>query len=416
MLSLPGYTFFDHYRKLYGEDMSIFTRPTRGDVSSYYAQYPKETGILSTISLSRYVYQVERAGDFEFLVRVLHTSKDAGQLQTPIPYVIRCKHVVLASGISTRLLSPPPHLQQIPEYVVSGADNYNSSAAVLAVGSGFTTADILLSAHPNQKIIHIYKWDRTGSSPLKGCHPSAYPEYAMVYRKMKLAAINSVTISPTVSEQRLYEGLPNAEVISVTPHPSAPDSLEVTFKLSGCVTPVTRRVGRLAYFVGRRGDLSYLSPKIQAELGISHTAECISGDTLRSRVAANVEVTKGIFAIGSLTGDSLVKFGFGSGTYAAGRILHDISRMSAIDGAPESGIHQVPDCDSADTSPSLPLLASSSRSGASGITDVKVGFSEPGERYSESNRKMSTCSILSVASNLSFSLAYRTSKDICNIS
>ena len=413
MLSLPGYTFFDHYHKLYKADMPIFTRPTRRDVSSYYAQYPKEAGILSSTGLGRYVYQVERTGAFGFLVRVLHSSED---VQTPMSYAIRCKHVVLASGIFTRLLSPPPLLQQIPEYAASEADNSSSNAPTLVVGSGFTAADILLSAHSNQKIIHIYKWDCTGSSPLKGCHPSAYPEYAMIYRKMKLAAINSATINPIVSEQPLYEGLPNAEVISVTPHPSATDSFEVTFKLPECSTPVTRHVGRLAYFVGRRGDLSYLSPQIQAELGISHTAGCISGDTLRARVAADAEVTKGIFAIGSLTGDSLVKFGFGSGTYAAGRILNDISRMSAIDGVSEN---EVPDCgtdDIIDTPFSLPSLASSSASGASGITDGEIKLSSPGKGCRERSRKMSTCSTLSVASNLSFSSAYRASKDTCIIS
>ncbi|RPB22978.1 hypothetical protein L211DRAFT_289612 [Terfezia boudieri ATCC MYA-4762] len=416
MLSLPGYTFFDHYHKLYEDDMPVFTRPTRRDVSSYYAQYPKETGMLSSIGLGRHVYQVERTGDFGFLVRVLNSSEDVSQLQTPMSYAIRCKHVVLASGIFTRQLSPPPPLQQIPEYVASAADNSNSNIPMLVVGSGFTAADVLLSAHPNQEIIHIFKWNCTGSSLLKGCHPSAYPEYAMIYRMMKLAANNSTTINPIVSEQPLYEGFPNAEVISITPHPSTPDSFEVTFKLPECSTPVTRQVGHLAYFVGRRGDLSYLSPQIQAELGISHMAGCISGDTLRARVAANAEVTKGIFAIGSLTGDSLVKFGFGSGTYAAGRILYKISQMSAIDGVPEI---EVPDCgtsDFVDTPFSLPSLASSSGSGASGITDGEVKFSSAKKGCIERDRKMSTCSTHSVALNLSFSSAYRTSKDTCIIS
>ncbi|KAF8451761.1 hypothetical protein BGX38DRAFT_1180981 [Terfezia claveryi] len=416
MLSLPGYTFFDHYHKLYEEDMPVFTRPTRRDVSSYYAQYPKETGILSSIGLGKHVYQVERTGDFGFLVRVLNSSEDAIQLPTAMSYAIRCKHVVLASGIFTRQLSPPPPLQQIPEYAASVAGSSNCNIPVLIVGSGFTAADILLSAHPNQEIIHIYKWDCTGSSRLKWCHPSAYPEYAMVYRRMRLAAINSRTINPIVSEQPLYEGFPNAEVISVTPHPSTPDSLEVTFKLPECSTPVTRRVGHLAYFVGRRGDLSYLSSQIQAELGILHMAGCISGDTLRARVAANVEVAKGIFAIGSLTGDSLVKFGFGSGTYAAGRILYDISKMSAIDGVPKS---EVLDCGTdgiVDTPFSLPSLASSSGSGASGITDGKVKVSSLKKGCIERNRKMSTCSTHSVASNLSFSSAHRASKNTCIIS
>ncbi|RPB18003.1 hypothetical protein L211DRAFT_854590 [Terfezia boudieri ATCC MYA-4762] len=112
---------------------------------------------------------------------------------------------------------------------------------------------------------------------------------------------SSTTINPIVSEQPLYEGFPNAEVISITPHPSTPDSFEVFVR--GYIQ--TSRMLDPRDSAGRRGDLSYLSPQIQAELGISHMAGCISGDTLRARVAANAEVTKGIFAIGSLTGDSV---------------------------------------------------------------------------------------------------------------
>lgn len=420
MLSLPGYTFSDHYQKLYGKDMPAFTRPSRQDVSTYYAQYPEEAGISSSIGLGSYVYQVERASDLGFIVRVLQCTEESGQQGPPISYTIRCRHVVLASGLFTRVLPPPPHLQQIPGYCPSEAFENNYNQPLLVIGSGFTAADILLSAHPKQKIIHIFKWDRTGSSPLKACHPSEYPEYAGIYKRMKLAAIRSATVNSSLTEQPLYEGLPNAEVLSVTRNPISPDLYNLKLKLADCPHPITRQVGCIAYFVGRRGDLSYLSPPIQAELGISHVARFISGDTLRSRFAANAEVTPGVFAIGSLTGDSLVKFGFGSGAYAAAKILQDVSDVTIGDSTPSSVLSSVtdspPDVDAAETPSSLPSLASSSSSGsaASGRTDGEEHFSTFVSGYGD--QKMSSSSTISVRPTLSISPACRLSEEVCTIS
>lgn len=297
--------------------MPFSTRPRRRDVSSYYSSYPREVGISSSIELDSYVYRVERVGKTGFLVRVL---RGLGS-QQPTSYVVRCRHLVLASGIFTRPLETPLHLQQIPEYRASEESGNVTSFPLLVIGSGFTAADVILSAKPNKKIIHVFKWDYTGSSPLKGCHPSVYPEYAAIYKQMKLAAVKYPSPTSSMWEQPSYEGLPNAEVISVTPDPQFPNIYDIQLSLSGCGTTVVRQVGYLSHCVGRRGDLSYLSLELQAELGVSNTASCISGDTLRTRVAADVEVAKGVFAIGSLTGDSLVKYNFGSGTFAAGKIL-----------------------------------------------------------------------------------------------
>ncbi|KAF8465380.1 hypothetical protein BDZ91DRAFT_776689 [Kalaharituber pfeilii] len=322
MLSLPEYTFEKHYEAIYGEPMPPFTRPSRRDVSTYYSVYPAKVGISARIGSNTYVYDVERSSNSEFLVRALRGPEYAEQ--QPISLSIRCKHVVLASGIFTRVLPPPVHLQQIPEFC---PDNADTALPLLVIGSGFTAADVILSSHPNQKIFHIFKWGSTSSSPLKGCHPQAYPEYARIYRQMKQAALKAPsnlsqhsTIS--ASEQPSYEGFPNAKVVSVTPAAS-PGVYQITMSVPGFAAPVRREVGYLSYFVGRRGDLSYLSRGLQEELGIAQTASSIAADTLRARVAANVEIAKGVFAIGSLTGDSLVKFGFGSGTYTAGTILRD---------------------------------------------------------------------------------------------
>ena len=360
MLSLPGYSFSQHYVKLYGEAMPFSTRPRRRDVSSYYSSYPKEVGISSSIGLGSYVYQVERTGKTGFLVHVLRGLENSG-FQQPTSYVIRCKHLVLASGIFTTPLAPPLDLQQIQEYRASEESKEVTGFPLLVIGSGFTAADVILAANPSKKIIHIFKWDSTGSSPLKGCHPSAYPEYASIYKRMKLAADKRPNLISSIWEQPSYEALANAEVISVTPDPHFPNLFNIQLFLHGCGTTVVRQVERLSYCVGRRGDLSYLSPELQAELGVSNTACCISGDTLRTRVSADVEVSKGVFAIGSLTGDSLVKYCFGSGASAAGKILSDGYEKIVNHGAPDgqNSIMTLPESvgdSTAETPPYLPSL------------------------------------------------------------
>lgn len=83
---------------------------------------------------------------------------------------------------------------------------------------------------------------------------------------------------------------------------------------------VERFVGGLKYCVGRRGSLEYLSPELRKAVGVVD-AGWISGDTMRWRVEEDLEIAKGVFVVGSLTGDSLVRFGFGGCAYAAGKIL-----------------------------------------------------------------------------------------------
>src|SRR5699024_4548224 len=41
MLSLPGYCYAQHYRKVTGKDLPAFTRPSRREITEYLAAYPK---------------------------------------------------------------------------------------------------------------------------------------------------------------------------------------------------------------------------------------------------------------------------------------------------------------------------------------------------------------------------------------
>lgn len=321
-LSLPGYSYADHLSKIEKEDDADFVRPSRTEFADYLRRYPEAVGVSNSVFTGTKVDDVYRISD-GFIIGSLG---------------IRCKHLVLASGIFTVNIPPPPLLAPIAELD-------SRQAPLLVVGSGFSAADIIISAPPTRRIIHIYQWaPEKRPSPLRGCHHSAYPEYATVYRQMKLAAIASTksrsartpvprrksTANPFFSQRdwTLYEGLPNAEIIDVFASSSA-GTAAVTVRLTSGESK-TYEVGGLEYVVGRRGTLDFLSPSLQAEILSpapydAATPAQISGRTLRTKAETSLEVAHNVFITGSLTGDSLIRHAVGGCVFAAGRILGAIT-------------------------------------------------------------------------------------------
>ncbi|KAK7717054.1 hypothetical protein SLS57_006461 [Botryosphaeria dothidea] len=269
MLSLPRYSFADHWKAVNGEPLPHFLRPTRTQVAAYYKAYPQAVGIAESIQSN---------------VKVSHVSRTADGFYFG-SHGIRCKHLVLASGIFSVNIPLPPRL-----------------------------------------------------SPL--CN--AYPEYAGIYRQMKLAALSSsksrASASPLMRKKNnpffthrdwatVYEGLANAQVVDV----SLIDGFaKVTFRLESG-EHIERAIGGIEYVVGRRGSFEYLVDSLRSEVigpTSGHDDEeenpspgLISGRTLREKAEEDLEVAPSVFAIGSLTGDSLVRHAFGACAYAAGRIL-----------------------------------------------------------------------------------------------
>ncbi|KAF1844314.1 uncharacterized protein K460DRAFT_290760 [Cucurbitaria berberidis CBS 394.84] len=331
-LSLPGYPYADHLAKSKEQDETDFVRPSRKEFAAYLRAYPGAVGIADTIYTGLRVEQVYRVAD-GFVVGSLG---------------IRCKHLVLASGIFTVNIPPPPLLTPI-------AQLDSRQEPLLVVGSGFSAADVIISAPPTRRILHIFQWaPEQRPSPLRGCHHTAYPEYATVYRQMKLSAIASTKTravkSPMLRRKSnpffqkrdwdLYEGLPNAEIINVSA-PANTDLATVTIRLiSG--EEITREVGGLAYVVGRRGTLDFLSSDLQTE--VTSTSEpmtttasppaLISGRTFRTKAESSLEVAKNTFIIGNLTGDSLIRHAVGGCVFAAGRILGEIPTTYSPDNTP----------------------------------------------------------------------------------
>lgn len=325
MLSLPGYSFDQYYQDFHGAPAPFYLRPTRRDVAGYLAEYPRRVGIADAIHSHELLSGISRCSQ-GFWIASHH---------------LFCKHLVLASGIFTNLLAPRPLLQPLTQL----NPNLNSDGPILVVGSGFTGADVILSTPRDCKIIHVYKWaPRTAPSPLRACHQEAYPEYAGVYRKMKMAALACQASRPNKrpSAQRrpsqldssrdwdkTYEGLPNTAIVDVQPHG---DHATVTFEAGNSVF-FTRVVCGFAYVVGRRGSLEYLARDLRAEVCSEPDSwKATSGSSLRNRVSENLEIAPDVFVIGSLTGDSLIRFSYGGCTYAAGRLMaaQSVPESSAV--------------------------------------------------------------------------------------
>ena len=318
MLSLPAYTIGKHLSKTRGSPPPEGYRPTRHEVAEYLAVYPEAVGIADSILTHINVGGVSRVeGGF-------HIESHG----------IDCKHLVLASGAFSHLISPPRLLRPL---ISAHQAKRRLDLPVLVVGSGFTAADVILSSPPEKKIIHVFKWLSDRPSPLKACHPRAYPEYAGVYRQMKIAAKRMLRTQAVVSplrrqntdsffepgdRERAYEGFPNTLITDVV---LENDRALVTLETSdGRI--FHREISDLEYVIGRRGSLGYLDSQLKIQVldgsqsPITETSE-ISSRTLRTKAEENLEVAPNVFVIGSLTGDSLIRFSFGGCVFTAHKII-----------------------------------------------------------------------------------------------
>ncbi|KAL9119982.1 MAG: hypothetical protein Q9187_003458, partial [Circinaria calcarea] len=299
MLSLPGYTIEDHFRVASKEIPTDFYRPSRREVAKYLALYPEAVGISNAIWPAKIVEDVTRVpGGFQIGSHNLY-----------------CKRLILASGVFSHLIPARPQLQPLLRLP---ACPFESNVPLLVVGSGFSAADIIISNSlgnsPKRKIIHIFKWaPDERPSPLRACHPGAYPEYAGVYRRMKLAAIRALGNKDILSPLRnpkvnpffdppgsedIYEGLPNTYIKGV----SIRDKVGIVTLEDSTGQILERKISNIEYVIGRRGSLQFLDCGLRAEVLGGDTAQhdttaSISGHSLRAKVEEDLEVAPDVFAI-----------------------------------------------------------------------------------------------------------------------
>lgn len=318
MLSLPGYSIGKHFSKTRGSPPPDGYRPTRHEVAEYLAMYPEAVDIADSILTHVNVGGISRVEGGFFIGS----------------HGIHCTHLVLASGVFSSLIPPPRLLRPL---LNARHGQPRSDLPVLVVGSGFTAADVILSSPPEKKVVHAFQWLSDRPSPLQACHPRAYPEYAGVYRQMKMAAKRMLGIQAGVSSlkrkktnpffnagdrERAYEGFPNTLITNVVLND---DGALVTLQTSdGRI--FYREISHLAYVIGRRGSLGYLDSKLKMQVLNGNQSSTIgtneiSSRTLRNKVEENLEVAPNVFVIGSLTGDSLIRFSFGGCIFAAREII-----------------------------------------------------------------------------------------------
>jgi hypothetical protein len=353
MLSLPMYTF-----ERYAQDHQIanidIERPTRRQVADYYATYPKAVGISEAFRSATWVNSVSRCEgrNSSFCVQYCKVQQP-GNPCTPRMSSIRCRNLVLACGVFQSMIEPPTSLSVLSCLPESPCKS-DGNDALLVIGSGVSAADVILSAPPHQKIIHMFKWHpETKRSPLRPFHPSAYPEYAMIYRHMKSAAMsNSLALkrstSPLLRRKSIkwdrdwhstYEGLANAQILTTDPAGNV-----VIHREDGEV--IHRKVSQLEYLVGRHGSVKFLSGSLQQEIigqnidgtiSMKHLSSSennpvdqhgsrLSRSSLRDRVSQDPQVAPNVFVIGSLSGDSLVQFAHGLAVYTAGSLTRASSK------------------------------------------------------------------------------------------
>ena len=315
MLSLPRYGLLDHLRDERHELVEDYHRPSRREVAEYLKVYPAMVGIEGSVYTNSSVEGVSRTEEGFFIKS----------------HNLRCKHLVLASGTFSNIIPARPLLRPVMDLPNPSG---HSDLPLLVVGSGFTAADVILSTPSGRKIIHIFKWaPDEHPSPLRACHPRAYPEYASIYRRMKIAAKkhlgSSQVFSPTRKKSNpferpdwedFYEGLPNTYIRNVETHEGfATITLEdSSHKIS------QRQISGVQYVIGRRGSLEYLEEPILSDVlgdSLSNNGSSITGRTLRRKAEENLEVARDVFITGSLTGDSLIRFAFGGCIYAAREIM-----------------------------------------------------------------------------------------------
>jgi hypothetical protein len=160
---------------------------------------------------------------------------------------------------------------------------------------------------------------------------------------MKMAALNSQadrTRRPKVSRSMssfdasrdwdsMYEGFPNTVIADV--HVQGDSAVVMLQRADG--SQVQRTVSGLAYVIGRRGSLNYLESALRHEIcGPIQDTDMLSGRSLREKALEDLEVAPGVFITGSLTGDSLVRFAFGSCTYAGGKIIDSATAVPVVNG------------------------------------------------------------------------------------
>lgn len=329
MLSLPGYSFSGFFESKNNKELEEYYRPARTEMSDYLLEYSKQTGIINSIISNSVVTSVTKNKEDTFDIYYTHNNDKNFEINT--------ENIILATGIfesplasstfswktlfndfennkthefwkyntpncsytlTPPLATPPPESQ----LCTSTKNETKIRTSVLVIGSGVSAAEAIYIDSNNQcPVTHIYKWDSTSKipSPLKRFPRELYPEYAQVYDLMR----NKIDTDK-------YEGLANAKVISVSPAGETIIQLQDGSK-------ITKHFNQIKIRTGRSGSLSFCYN--------NKNSSSITSKTFRNQVQGstpNLCVDKNMYIIGSLTGDTLVRFLLGGCAWVANEFVN----------------------------------------------------------------------------------------------
>lgn len=366
-LSLPGFSFADFWLRDRHAPLPEFVRPSRTDVADYYAAYPSAVGIDRFIETSTKVHGVSRTS------RGFHIAS----------HDLTCDNIVLATGTFSINLPPPPSLSMLAASPDPGAgpvlivgSGFTAADFIMSTPPGRKIVHVFnwdpedrpsplqgchSSAYPE------YSW-------IYRQMKAAALQQGQDRGKMRTTRFRAVSALPYFNERDWvadYEGFANADIVATASGNSSSDgtpaSRGVSIRLPNADAPVYRDIAQLHYATGRRGSLGYLSDALLREVHgadaplhtrsadpdpwngpadsrpVSHASpvsdedqdvgrsplardpRIVSGSTLRPRLeesaAGSMELADGVFVVGSLTGDSLVRFALGGCCAVAGRVF-----------------------------------------------------------------------------------------------
>jgi hypothetical protein len=315
MLSLPLFPFSQHYEEVHKKPPPVFFRPPRGSVADYYSAWPHKVGIKSVVyncvascvtkCLDGHGYNIKCSNGRRITARrvvlasgVFDDPTVRRRLNCPVETATysdsTCTCDYYVSPISSPLLEASANNSQENR-------NMDPLLPTLVVGTGVSAADAICNA--KGPVIHLFKWDDAQGRPctFRNFPRELYPEYAQVFKWMKQRRLADES----------YEGFANARILSVSPQDGS-----VVLALDDGST-IKRKVGAIRIRTGRSGSLAYLAPDVMPVANPNVTKESMREFVEKSR---SLQVGEGLFIVGSLCGDSLVRFLSGGCMWVAGMI------------------------------------------------------------------------------------------------
>uniref|UniRef100_A0A914I8K3 Uncharacterized protein n=1 Tax=Globodera rostochiensis TaxID=31243 RepID=A0A914I8K3_GLORO len=369
-MDLPGYSLAADFM---GDPSLAKARPRAGLYKAYLMAYVAVMGLQHNFRPFTKVTQIEKychplTGEHFWQVRGVETAQKTGEQR---PFVLRCRHVVLACGQQQpKLLGVPGELATDGRIVYSLSslkqlletdDDATTTATrtttmaeaqvsadcpVVVVGDGISAADAVLHCLSNeQPVLHVVR--RTERElrniQLARLSPAVYPEYARVFRLLSgrtrevnyrrllgtsVRTIGAPSIAPTTTTNATITATAVAAVagsttggavllLSTTEHQQRGRQQDMTMQQQQHHQQQQQQQLReqsfraLAVCIGRRSDLPLLKEYL------SNTDFTYEFNTRYQSVT-----DPALFAVGAMAGDHFVRYLVGGALCVAQTIIN----------------------------------------------------------------------------------------------